>query len=234
MMKYSDLKNRVLDARLGNHTFREWIYPAYVKLYPWLFWMGRFEFDRKRYHYMFHPYGATLRGERIVELPIVLEELKHHAGQRILEVGNVLSHYVPIHHDVVDKYEKAPGCMNYDIVGYRPSGLYDFIVSISTVEHIGWNEYEKDPEKSVRALHYMKSLLKKGGRMMVTMPWGENPALDAHLRSARCIFDSLRFMKRISRRNTWRQATAEALDSSRYGSPYPFGNVLVIGTVAKN
>jgi hypothetical protein len=219
---------------VGGRRLGEMLYPAYVKAYPFLFFMRHFCFDGKRYDYLFHPYGATVRGERIVEVPIVLEELRLHRGEKILEVGNVLRHYITCAHDVVDKYEQAPGVINTDILEFRPAHRYDFIVSISTVEHIGWSEHEREPEKSVEALKYMRGLLAPSGRMLVTMPWGSNPALDRHIESPDCLFDDLRFMKRVSARNTWVQTTADSLTDARYGCPYPFANVLVIGSVAKS
>lgn len=230
----TSLRNRILESRLGRHTVREWVFPVFVKLYPLLFLMRSFDFGGKRYRYKFHPHGATIRGERIVEIPIALEEMKRQEGKRILEVGNVLSHYLPCRHDVVDKYEQAPGCMNYDILDFQPSAPYEFIISISTVEHIGWNDTEDEPERAVQALAYMKSLLVLGGRMLVTMPWGGNPALDRHLQSETCIFDQLYYMERTSRRNTWRQIQAPDLARARYGHPYPFANILVVGYLTRS
>jgi hypothetical protein len=227
------LRGQILKTCVGGRPLREILYPTYVKLYPFLFFMHHFNFDGQAYDYFFHPYGATLRGERIVEVPIVLEELRARAAQRVLEVGNVLSHYVACRHDIVDKYERAPGVLNEDILDYRPAHRYDFILSISTVEHIGWNEYEREPEKAVQALAHMRTLLAPGGRMLVTLPWGTNPSLDRHIETPGCLFEELRFMKRVSRRNTWRQTTRASLAGARYGDPYPFGNVLVIGSVGK-
>jgi len=223
------VRERILETRLGGRSVRDLVFPAYVRLYPWLFCMWSFEYEGRRYGYKFHPYGATIRGERIVEVPIALEELKANAGRRILEVGNVLSHYVPCDHVVVDKYEQSDRCLNVDIMDFYPPHRFDYILSISTVEHIGWNEHEQEPDKAVRALLHMKSLLAPGGRMLVTVPWGENPALDRHLRSAECMFDELRYMKRVSSRNTWVQADAGVLEQACYGRPYPFANALVLG-----
>ena len=219
---------------IKGRALKDIVYPLYARLYPFLFAMRHFEFDGERYRYMFHPYGATLSGERIVEVPIVLKQLKLHAGKRILEVGNVLSHYVECDHDVIDKYEQAPRCLNMDITEFEPASLYDFIVSVSTVEHIGWNEYEKVPQKAVQALYSMKNLLAPGGRMLVTCPWGYNPALDTYLQTEECIFTNLRYMKRTSRRNTWVQTDADVCVNARYGKPYSFANVLVLGYLTRS
>lgn len=227
----TSLRERVLEVRLFGRSCRELVYPWYVRAYPYLFGVQHFEFEGRRYRYMFHPYGATIRGERVVEIPIAWVEVQRRRGQRILEVGNVLRHYFECTHDVVDKYEAANGCVNVDILEFEPEAPYDFIVSISTVEHIGWNAYEKEPERAVLALRRMKGLLRPGGGMLVTMPWGANPVIDAYLQSPACLFDRMCYMRRTSRRNTWIQADASATSGARYWQPYPFGNVLILGYV---
>ena len=222
------IRERILETRIGARPLRTIVYPPYVRVYPLLFFMRHFDFEGQRYRYMFHPYGTTLRGERIVEVPIALRALTLHGRQRILEVGNVLRHYVECDHDVVDKYEQGPGCINEDIIEFQPKQPYDFILSISTVEHIGWNEYERVPDQAVQALHHMKNLLAPGGSMLVTIPWGSHPVLDSYLQSQHCLFTKLRYMKRTSWRNTWAQVEAGACRQAKYGEPYPFANVLIL------
>jgi len=51
----------------------------------------------------------------------------------------VLSHYFAVKHDIVDKYEIAPSVVNEDLVNFKPGKKYDLIVSISTLEHVGWD-----------------------------------------------------------------------------------------------
>lgn len=218
-----------MKTSLGGRPLGEILYPTFVRIYPWLYCMQQFEFEGKWYQYMFHPCGATLRGERIIEVPIVLDELRRQLGRCILEVDNILSHYVACHHDVVDRYEKHRRCIYQDILDFQPDHLYDFIISISTVEHIGWNESERKPDKAVRAQSHMRSLIAPGGRMLVTVPWGQNLALDRHLQSRDCLFDQLKSLKRVSNRNTWVQTSSDVLQYARHGDPYPFVNDLVLG-----
>lgn len=61
------------------------------------------------------------------------------------------------------------------------AGTYDWIVSISTMEHVGHDEEPKDPGAAARAIHHLRSLLASGGEMLVTVPGGYNPALDRAL-----------------------------------------------------
>ena len=75
--------------------------------------------------------------------------------------GNVLLHYFPADHEIVDKYEKGDGIVNEDIVNFRPGKKYDLIVSISTLEHISWNE-EKKPKKIPGAPARMEGIPRSG------------------------------------------------------------------------
>ncbi len=102
-------------------------------------------------------------------------------GKRVLEVGNVLSHYAPVTHDVVDKYERAPGVRNVDVLDLAPEPAYDLIVTISTLEHVGRDEEPRDPARAIRALEHLRRLLNPGGELFATVPLGYNPDLDRAL-----------------------------------------------------
>src|ERR1700735_3325460 len=103
--------------------------------------LGRtFEFDGRRFSYFVAAYNKTWENERTVELPIGVDALERHADGRILEVGNVLKHYVNSPHDVVDKYEQSTRTFQMDVLDFEPAQLYDLIVSLSTFEHIGFDE----------------------------------------------------------------------------------------------
>jgi hypothetical protein len=57
---------------------------------------------------------------------------------------------------VADKYEVSPGVINKDIVEFVPPQKYDLIVSISTLEHVGWNEQPREPTKLLRAIEHLR------------------------------------------------------------------------------
>ena len=69
-------------------------------------WQGR------QVGYFHHRYHYTWLNERAVETALALEVLREHAGRDILEIGNVLSHYLPVEHLVVDKYERKISFIN--------------------------------------------------------------------------------------------------------------------------
>lgn len=128
-------------------------------------------------------------GERIVEVPIALRFLASASpSEPALEVGNVLRHFVsrerfPSRYVVLDKYERSPGVVNSDVTTFVPEHTFSTILSISTLEHVGFDEDEQDPSKFRRAVeHLYHDCLANGGRMLVTVPVGYNPAVDALLR----------------------------------------------------
>src|SRR5581483_2472937 len=153
--------------------------------------------------------------------------------RRVLEVGNVLSHYFPVRHDVLDKYEKSPDIINKDITAFKTAKKYDLIIGISTLEHVGWDERPRDPGKIARAVASMRSLLAPGGRIVLTLPLGYNPHLDRMLDRKQIRFSEARYLKRVSRDNRWIETEWAGVRGSRYNSPYPFANALVIGWLEK-
>ena len=114
-----------------------------------------FVFNGHTYPYLYHFCNKTWKNERGVEIPIFRDILLRHQAARILEVGNVLSHYFPVHHEVVDKYEVAPIVINQDIVEFAPTERYDLILSISTLEHVGWDEVPREPAKLLQAIEHL-------------------------------------------------------------------------------
>lgn len=144
----------------------------------------------------------------------------------MLEVGNVLSHYVPRRHDVVDLYEQAEGVVNCDVLDIT-GGPYDLILSISTLEHVGFDEDVKDPEKPAAAVAKLRSLLAPGGELWVSFPLGYNADIDARI--PRLGFDAMYFLQRVSDDNRWREIQRRQAEGARYGHPFEKGNVVAVG-----
>ena len=184
--------------------------------------------------YFHHPYNETWVNERIIEIPIVKMVVDQYSPHRILEVGNVLSHYFPVRHTVVDKYEESHGVLNEDVVDYAPTHTFDLIVSISTLEHVGWDEEPKDVEKVEKAVQNLLSLLSPGGTLLVTLPLGHNLYLDKRLLAEPPLFPRQFYCRRSSPLNLWRETTKDAVRETRYGTPYPYANGLVIGIFGPN
>jgi hypothetical protein len=188
-----------------------------------------FRFDGKEYEYLYHPYNRTWKNERGVEIPIFRELLLQHQGKRVLEVGNVLSHYFPIHHDVVDKFEVSSGVINRDIVEFVSEQKYDLIISISTLEHVGWDEQPREPAKLLQAIHHLRSTcLTPSGKLVASLPIGYNHYFDDLISSGQSPFTTQHFLKRISNQNYWVESDWEQCRDVPYGRFV--AHAIVIGT----
>ena len=187
-----------------------------------------FVFRGRKYSYFHHFYNTTWYNERAVEIPIILDIVEGNLGKEILEVGNVLSHYINIAHDVIDKFESGVHVTNEDAAEFKSTKLYDLIVSISTIEHVGWDETPRDDTKILRALDNLRSLLSENGVMIITLPSGYNLILDKLLNSKVIQFDDQYCLKRVSKSNEWVEVSCEELDNIRYGKPFPGANGLLI------
>jgi hypothetical protein len=188
-----------------------------------------FQFQGKNYKYFYNLYNTTWENERAVEIPIVREILQEHQGKMILEVGNVIPHYFDVDHDVVDKYENAINVINQDVIDYHPTKKYDLIISISTLEHVGWDESPREPEKILRAIDNLKSCLVAGGKMVVTFPLGYNSAMDKFLLDGRFNFIQQYTLRRTTHDNQWEEIDENTFRPLKFGYPYPSANGLVIG-----
>jgi hypothetical protein len=171
-----------------------------------------------------------------------LEEVKKHNAERILEVGNVTSYYYPVHHAIIDKHEEGEGVLKLDVIDFHTTKRYDLIISISTIEHIGFNEDKYvgnetmlDHQKPLRVIQHLKGLLAQNGKLIMTSPLGYNPTLDQLLREdSEGVFTGKAFLKRVSKNNKWVQIEEGEIHDVRYGSPFNHANVLAIYTFATN
>lgn len=189
-----------------------------------------FRFNGRVYEYLYHPYNRTWKNERGVEIPIFRDLLLQHEGKRVLEVGNVLSHYFPVQHEVVDKYEVSPGVINKDIIDLVPQQPYDLIVSISTLEHVGWDEQPREPTKLLRVIEHLRSrCLAPSGLLVASLPIGYNQYFDGLLNSGRSPFTIQHCLKRISKQNYWIESDWEQCRDVPYGRFV--AHAIVIGTI---
>jgi len=182
-----------------------------------------FQFRGRRYAY--YRSRKTRFNERAVELPIVKRELDLCEG-RILEAGNVFhKHYSksPPAWKVVDLYEKSYAhVINEDITKFATPERFDLVVSVSTLEHVGFDyEEEIDPIKCLIAVKRIRSLLKTGGRLIVTCGFGYNKNWDRMVVSGEIEFDRVDCMIRVSfqEENQWEEATLSEAIKKKYERP---------------
>ena len=144
------------------------------------------------------PYGAG-RTERVIEIPWALS--KYNGGRRVLEVGcsfvsenpeyieGLLALNIPELHGIDVSSVEAPQFIKKtaDIreSGYE-TGFFDFILCVSTLEHVGKDNlkyYKPVAELSgdrphsmppdAEALVEMFRILRSGGTLIVTVPFGK-------------------------------------------------------------
>lgn len=188
-----------------------------------------FQFQGRSYQQFYHRYNVTWSNERAVEIPIARRYLDEVPPERVLEVGNVMSHYQPVRHQVLDKFERRPGVINADITEYRPGRDYDLILSISTFEHIGFDD---DPgpgsaQKILAAINHCRQLLASGGRLVLTAAPSYNREFDELFADNRAGASRLGFLFRRSRL-TWEESSAATALAAHYHHPYSFGNGVIV------
>ncbi len=208
-----------------------------------------FRFHGNTYRYLFHPYLTTWRNERAAIIPIVWDIVKKSREQdkRILEVGNVLSYYFKVDHDILDKYEIMDGVINEDVVDFNPLKRYDVIISIFTLSVVGWSEdiearrtgtnspsvSPQDPNKVLRAINNLNRLLAPGGQIVVVHDLGYNPAMDKLLKSGELRFDKHYYLKRISGYR-WKEVDGLDLNEVKYDRSIPSANEVLVGIINKS
>lgn len=187
-----------------------------------------FGFQGKEFRCFYARYNMTWAGERMVEIPVIKDTVDAHLPESVLEVGNVLSHYFPIKHRVVDKFERGSRVINSDILDYSPDQKFELIVSISTFEHIGFDDDSSGSsgQKIAAAIRHCRSLLSPKGRLIVTLPTGYNPDLDQLLEQGRLEAVRMDCLCRVGRR-TWRQCDLSEALRHPYRSAFPYANGVV-------
>ncbi len=216
-------------ARLADYVSSFLVWQYYKRYTP----SHTFTLRSESYKYFYNLYNITWKNERAVEIPIAWREVEKNKDKKILEVGNVLSWYFPIQHDVLDKYEVAAGVINKDIIDFTSSEKYDLIVSVSTLEHIGWDETPREPQKVFSAVEHLKTLLASGGKLLVTFPLGYNPALDGFAKDGSLGFTRQLFLKRVSKDPKWIEIDPDAAFAETRNQPYRVAHMLMIGVYEK-
>ena len=188
-----------------------------------------FTFHEHEFEYFYAHYNVTWCNERCVEVPIGRDYLKRFIGREVLEVGNVLSHYGASSHGVLDKYERGHGIVNADIVDYQPDRPPDLILSLSTFEHIGFDDDAEGSsgEKIQAAIAACRRLLAPGGLLAFTVPLGYNPDLDRLIEQDALGQDRGWFLLRRGTRD-WAEASRGDALGTTYGRPFPYANALYI------
>ncbi len=216
---------QVIKKRGFFRVIRYFLELVYYKLKP----KKQVIIEGEKYKTFYHWYNTTWRGERQVEIPFIIRVIRNTKGN-ILEVGNVLQHYDnSIKHEIVDKYENGKNVINEDIVNYKSDKKYDLIFSISTLEHVGWDEKPKNPKKFLEALSNLKKLLNKKGRIIFTIPLGYNTFIDNLILNKKIKLQKKIFIKKYG--SNWIQKKIKTNKDFNYEDPEK--RVVLIGVIKK-
>lgn len=229
---YQNLWSRVSFCVQRNGLSEVFLIPLRMALSPVVIpLLPRREFDYagRRLAYFRHRYNLTWANERALEVPVGRAFLDGTDPGQCLEVGNVLSHYAPVRHAVLDKFETASGVVNEDILTWNPGRTFERILSISTFEHIGFDDDDRDPtgQRIVNAIRRCQGFLGPGGRLMITAASGYNPAFDGLVDRNRFGAERVQCFHRRSW-GRWEPCDEARYLATRYNRPYAFGNALVV------
>lgn len=188
--------------------------------------METFTYWGKALAYYDHPYNQTAQNERAVELAIAKAWREDVTGWG-LEVGNVTSHYWPPDHEIVDLYEEAPGVRNVDVLSPAVGGPYPWVLSISTLEHVGWDyPAKRRPRTALAALERLRDVVRcPGAPMLLTVPLGHHRPLDRALLNG--MDEADRACTLIRDGAGWRQT--DELTWRPYGASTPWAEAVWIG-----
>jgi SAM-dependent methyltransferase len=139
--------------------------------------------------------GAAFAGcnERIVEIPFIHNKLPHPFRGRVLDVGCCESQicfeigclgFEAWGIDIRPQLLRFPGVfyVQGDICRnpFAPAS-FDVVIACSTVEHIGLITYgnaDYTPEGDRHAVEAIHRILRAGGKLILTVPFGEGGAVD--------------------------------------------------------
>ena len=190
-----------------------------------------FTFEGRQLEYLVDGYNRTWGNERAVEVPIALDWLSRRPAGPVLEVGHVVGHYAPraADHTVVDLYEPEDGVLNVDAMTYDPGTTFPSILAISTIEHVGYDEEDQDPDKPRRLLDHLTGLLSPGGELLVSFPLGYHHQLDRDLVDGRLGLEDVTILRRATTLGVWEQAALADAPRIRYGLPFNRANGIAVG-----
>ncbi len=191
----------------------------------------KFNYQSNLLEVFYNKYRITWANERMIEISIFKHIIDSSKNNSILEVGNVLSHYFDVSYDILDKYEIMENIINEDIVSFKPNKKYDLIISISTFEHIGYDEEKQEPEKILSVIKHLKSLLTENGKIIFSAPIAYNSNFDNFVFSKKIKLNQITYLNRSKKFNLWSIVNEGTAIKSKYGKPFYCANTVLIGTI---
>ena len=209
-----------------------------------------FVFKNEKINYIFHSHNNKGLTERTAELAIAKFYLSTFKPKNLLEIGNVTYYYYNEFigtyqkKTVVDLGENDSVVIKEDIAKFKPSNKFDFILSVSTFEHMDEEDfrplnfdYSNNTVAAKNIIYCYENLLEEGGCMLLTAALGWTKEWDRTFKSD--ILNQYPFkriekylLKKINEQE-WIQLDKIDIDYTPYGTPYPYGNWLSIIEIQK-
>lgn len=166
-------------------------------------------------------YNNPKTNERNIELPLGFWFLEEHPLNTI-EIGEVTAMYHEAKHPVYD-LSSADASRRKDVFDINMTGCN--VLSISTVEHVGFGDYGNKPEPHL-AIEAIKKIRKEASRYLITFPVGYNIELDDDLMTSGIPY----FLMERDADNKWYYVRHKDLTKFKYNSPYYAGNAICVIT----
>jgi hypothetical protein len=189
-----------------------------------------FAFDGKVYNYAIARYNCTWNNERAVEVAHMRDVIRAVPDLEILEVGIVLKINTFGNWTVCEKHEEHADVLPLDVIEFSLRKRFKRIIAIATLEHVGFDEPELNPDALPQAVTHLVRHLDEGGKLFCTLPLGYNPSVDMHLRNGSSGFDSIQYLARTGLMR-WKECLPGDAFKKRYGTPYECANALAICSV---
>jgi len=181
------------------------------------------------------PFGLQ-RTARSVEIALGKLAFERFKGQYILEVGNTLHQYIGGYHLCVDQFDPEQRVIQKDILGFEAFGAFDLVISISTIEHIGYDttyhgNEKKEGWRAVQATRHCYNLMRDGGSLLATWDIGANPFLDLAIEQKVIPFGSYYYLAQDPETLQWSEISQEQLKEREalYGHDRDFSRDLFVG-----
>jgi hypothetical protein len=185
---------------------------------------SNFIFQNKKYEYFNHPYNNTRINERTVEVPISLDFL-YQFSPHVVEVGCVTPYYINAQHEIIDLVDDHPKSKKQDAVDFDYKGKN--VLSISTIEHIGRNDYGIQEKEKNSAIELCQKIINDSLNYFITWPLGYNLILDEWaFKNTNGIFLS----RRDDDKSLWVEKTKDDLtiDNKTYGSFHCANSIIIL------
>jgi len=177
--------------------------------------------------YFFHPYNNTRVNERCAEVALALEFISKYPDY--VEVGAVMPYYIESDTWVIYPFDPKGS----DDRRLADCDLTDLnVVSISTLEHIGIDQYGNKVINDWEALAGLKQIISTAKNYFITIPMGFNKLFDSQIESILPELNCYGILRKNKPEDPpeWIKVDPVTHLDYEYNKPFPFANFVLIIT----